>query len=287
MYDDIAFMESEQGWGISLVRSKEGRRVYYRYEEKGYSINNQPLTESEINQLKEATFMLSRFKGMPSFEWIDEIISRLEDKFHLVGNAESVIGFEQNQYLKGLEYLSLLFNSIVNKQCLRIVYQNFKGEEKVWEIHPYYLKQYNTRWFLLGMNDKYRTMTNIPLDRIVSVQPSPVPYSPSDVDFEEYFEDVVGVTIPKDQDLVKICLRFSESRYPYIVSKPIHGSQRVVDAQQRIVAIEVIPNKELVALILSFGKDVEVLDPDFLREEIKAIFSEVQKTYSMCADRLH
>lgn len=123
-------MESPQGWNIPLEKYKDGRRTFYRYSEKGYSINNQPLTDAEINQLKEAMFMLSRFKGMPSFEWIDEIISRLEDKFHLVGNADSVIGFEQNQYLKGLEYLSDIFNSIINKQCLRIVYRNFRFHEE-------------------------------------------------------------------------------------------------------------------------------------------------------------
>ena len=192
VYDDINFMESPQGWNIPLEKYKDGRRTFYRYSEKGYSINNQPLTDAEINQLKEATFMLSRFKGMPSFEWIDEIISRLEDKFHLVGNADSVIGFEQNQYLKGLEYLSDIFNSIINKQCLRIVYRNFKGDENCWDIHPYYLKQYNTRWFLLGMNDGYRNMTNIPLDRIESIELSGVPYETTTIDFEEYFDEKIN-----------------------------------------------------------------------------------------------
>ena len=103
VYSDITFMMSDQGWSVPLEKYKEGRTTYYRYSEKGYSINNQPLTDAEVGQLKEAMLMLTRFKGMPSFEWIGEIISRLEDKFHLVGNSESVIGFEQNQYLKGYE----------------------------------------------------------------------------------------------------------------------------------------------------------------------------------------
>lgn len=287
VYDDIVFMESSQGWNVSIEKHKEGRRVFYRYAEKGYSINNQPLTDAEINQLKEATFMLSRFKGMPSFEWIDEIISRLEDKFHLVGNTESVIGFEQNQYLKGLEYLSVIFNSIVNKQCLRVVYRSFKGEEKVWDIHPYYLKQYNTRWFLLGMNDEYRNITNIPLDRIVSISPSNIGYVHTDIDFDEYFEDVVGVTIPKNAEIENVRLRFSEERFPYITSKPIHGSQRIIDAVDRIVEISVIPNNELMALLLSYGKDVEVIAPESIRIQVYEILSDAIKNYSMCADRLH
>lgn len=287
VYSDIAFMMSEQGWSVPLEKFKDGRTTYYRYSEKGYSINNQPLTDAEVTQLKEAMLMLTRFKGMPSFEWIGEIISRLEDKFHLVGNTASVIGFEQNQYLKGLEFLSEIFNSIVNHQCLRILYNNFKGEEKVWIIHPYYLKQYNTRWFLFGMNNEFRNITNVPLDRIVSIEQAPVEYIATDIDFEEYFDDIIGVTFPKDKDLVSVQLKFSESRFPYVTSKPIHWSQKVVDAENNIIEIDVIPNKELTALLLSYGSDVEVLAPECVRNDIKTIIEDSFKKYSMCADRLH
>lgn len=287
VYSDISFMMSDQGWSVPLEKYKEGRTTYYRYSEKGYSINNQPLTDAEVGQLKEAMLMLTRFKGMPSFEWIGEIISRLEDKFHLVGNSESVIGFEQNQYLKGIEYLSEIFNSIVNHQCLKIVYNNFKGEEKIWVIHPYYLKQYNTRWFLFGMNDEYRNITNVPLDRIVSIEQASVEYVSTDIDFEEYFDDIVGVTFPKDADVVPVQLKFSESRFPYITSKPIHWSQKVIDAEERIIEIDVIPNKELIALLLSYGSDVEVVAPESVRKYIKTIIEDSLKNYSMCADRLH
>lgn len=287
VYSDIAFMMSEQGWSVPLEKFKDGRTIYYRYSEKGYSINNQPLTDAEVGQLKEAMLMLTRFKGMPSFEWIEEIISRLEDKFHLVGNTDSVIGFEQNQYLKGLEFLSEIFNSIVNHQCLRILYNNFKGEEKVWIIHPYYLKQYNTRWFLFGMNNEYRNITNVPLDRIVAIEQAPAEYVATDIDFEEYFDDIIGVTFPKDKDLVSVQLKFSESRFPYVTSKPIHWSQKVVDAENNIIEIDVIPNKELTALLLSYGSDVEVLAPECVRNDIKTIIEDSIKKYSMCADRLH
>lgn len=287
VYSDIAFMMSEQGWGIPLEKYKEGRNTYYRYAEKGYSINNQPLTDAEVSQLKEATLMLSRFKGMPSFEWVGEIVSRLEDKFQLAGNTESVIGFEQNQYLKGIDFLSEIFNSIVNRQCLKINYSNFRGDEKAWVIHPYYLKQYNTRWFLFGMNEEYQAITNIPLDRIMSIEQVSVEFKATDIDFEEYFDDIIGVTFPKEKELTSIRLKFSESRYPYITSKPIHWSQKIIDSQNRIIEISVIPNKELSALILSYGRDVEVVAPEAFRNEIKSMIEDSFNNYLMCADRLH
>ena len=137
------------------------------------------------------------------------------------------------------------------------------------------------------MNNEYRNITNVPLDRIVAIEQAPVEYIATDIDFEEYFDDIIGVTFPKDKDLVSVQLKFSESRFPYVTSKPIHWSQKVVDADNYIIEIDVIPNKELTALLLSYGSDVEVLSPECVRNEIKAIVEDSFKKYSMCADRLH
>lgn len=115
--------------------------------------------------------MLNRFKGMPHFEWIQEIVSNLEDKFGLMGQTKSVIGFEENPYYVGAHHLSDIFNSIVNRQVLRIDYMAFDGRVRNWTIHPYYLKEYNNRWFLFGLNEDKQTITNIPLDRITDIQP--------------------------------------------------------------------------------------------------------------------
>lgn len=287
IFNDISFMESAAGWDIPLDRIKDGKRVYYRYSDKNFTINNQPLSKAELDQLKEATYTLTRFKGVPSFEWVEEIISKLEDKFQLVGNSASVIDFEQNIYLKGLEYLSPLFNSIVNKQCLRVTYRNFKGEDFVWDIHPYYIKQYNTRWFLLALNEKYQSITNIPLDRIEDCTPIGLKYKPTDIDFNEYFDDVIGVTIPRDASVEKIILKFSSHRFSYITSKPLHATQTILDKEKCIIELSLIPNNEFYALLLSFGSDVEILEPQSIREEYMSQVKRTYEIYFSCADTLH
>ncbi|SRR5690554_5449090 len=76
---DIRDMESI--WDIPLCKPREGKKVYYHYEDIRYSINNQPLNETEINQLKETIYMLNRFKGMPQFSWMEEILARFESVF--------------------------------------------------------------------------------------------------------------------------------------------------------------------------------------------------------------
>ena len=274
---DLNHMESNAGYNAIILRERDGKKVYYRYEDPDFSIEKTPISPEEMDQLKETILMLNRFKGMPQFEWMEEILSKLEDKFHLKSSEDSVIGFEQNLDLKGLENITPLFEAIVNKQVLNIRYKSFKANKPITcEIHPYYLKQYNNRWFLFGWNTEFGAITNFALDRIEAISPMFAEYRPKPVhiNFDEYFEDVVGVTIPQGKKIEHIVMRVAPDRYPYIKNKPLHSSQHNYDKEYR-VSIDVIPNNELIALLLSFGSQLEVLEPqnvrDMMRDHVKTL----------------
>lgn len=280
IYDDINHMESNAGYRAEIEHYRDGKKMYYRYADPDFSIEKTPISQEEMDQLKETILILNRFKGMPQFEWMEEILSKLEDQFHLKGAEDSVIGFEQNLDLKGLENITPLFEAIVNKQVLNIRYKSFKKDKPITcEVHPYYLKQYNNRWFLFGWNTEFGAITNFALDRIEAVSHILGEYKPkpAGLDFDEYFEDVVGVTIPKAK-VEHIIMRVAPDRYPYIKNKPLHPSQHYYDKEFR-VSIDVIPNNELIALLLSFGSQLEVLEPQSVREMMKEHVRTLNKFY--------
>ncbi|MCP9767917.1 WYL domain-containing protein [Lacihabitans sp. LS3-19] len=273
IFDDITFMESEAGWAIPLQRHKDGKKVYYRYESKEYSIKSQAINETEARQLQETIMTLSRFKGMPQFEWMEELLIRLESSFNIKNTKSAIVGFEQNLYLKGLEHFSRIFEAIQNQKVLSIVYKSFKNPEAhKQEIHPYFLKQYNNRWFLFGLSEKYESVSNLALDRIQEVEESNSKYLPNKTfNFEEHFDDVVGVTVT-DEEPQKVLLEIEDSLWPYIESKPIHGSQKYKGKTEKGVQIELNLqiNYELVALIFGLGEKVKVVEPEHLANEILA-----------------
>ena len=90
---------------------------------------------------------------------------------------------------------------------------------------------------------------------------------------------MVGVSVDSGEKK-PIQLQFSEHRFPYVMTKALHPSQRVVDVDNRIVEINVIPNNELEALILSFGRDVEVISPVEYRQQIQAVIRESYEKYT-------
>ena len=287
IFDDIKFMESDAGWSIPLERIQDGKRVYYRYDGK-FSINERPLEDEEMNILTQAIQTLSRFTGLPQFEWMETLLTTLEDKFYLKGNSQSIIGFEQNQEYKAAQHLSSLFNAIVNKQVLSVSYKTFKGAENVWTIHPYYIKQYNNRWFLFGYNPHVSDLSVIPLDRIESFENVDDKYiNNEDIDFEEYFNDVIGVTVPQNQKCWKVLMKFDAQMYPYIKSKPIHKSMNIVNEDEGLIEVDLKPNNEFESLLFSFAEHCEVLEPLWLREKISGRVAILAKKYFIGEETLH
>lgn len=282
--DDISFMESKDGWKIELTRNREGRKVFYRYSDPAFSINNMPLNEVEINQLQSAADILSQFKGMPQFEWVNELVPKLKQGMASKEAAATIIEFDNNQYLKGIEHLGPLHNAIFYKKVLEISYQPYENETPYnLIIHPYFLKQYNNRWFLFGYNpEKEKYDWNLALDRILTITEIKGKYQKNNqVDWEEYFEDIIGVTKTVDASVENITLRFFGKTGKYIESKPIHGSQKSkwIDANILEANFQLIINYEFERLILSYADSIKVIKPNKLAVLIKERLKEAYNRY--------
>ena len=275
--EDIKYMRDRVTYDAPIkAYPYDGKKCYYRYEDRDFTIFNNALSVDDMNKLQSTIDMLGKFRGAAANIWLEEVISSLEYRFGLKSNSEKLVSFEQNEQLKGIENLADIIDSTVNHQTLEIVYLTFRGKEITMTIHPYYVKQYNGRWFLYGLNDELERISNLALDRIKSFRKSSLPFKKNEkYDFSTYFDDVVGATIPND-DVKKepIRLRFSSNRFPYVVSKPIHKSQIIIDENNCEIEIQVRPTRELDQQIFSFIPDVEVLAPEWYRQQIQGKIEE-------------
>ena len=283
---DISYMRDRVSYNAPIVAIPiEGRRCYYTYEDSDFSIFSSELSVEEVKNLLSTIDMLGRYRS-PKNVWLEEVISSLELRFGIKANRDKVVSFEQNDQLKGLEFLSDLIDAIINHQPLKMTYRPYKGVEQTMVIHPHYLKQYNTRWFLFGLEDHGEygmSPVNKALDRIVKFTVAKVPFVENkQIDYETYFNDIVGVTHDRRHpDIEHVVLRFAKERFPYAVSKPIHQSQQIVNAEEGILSIDVRVNRELEQNIFSFGQKVEVLSPEWFRNQIKEKYKEIVKIYSL------
>lgn len=277
---DIAFMRSEAGCNAPIDTIKGSNGVnYYRYSDKSFSINKSPLNDTEAKQLKNAISILQRFEGSPEFEWVNELGPLLNDKFGLKKQDQKVISLETNIDYKGYEYITPLFNAIVNKTVLAITYAPYNKPEYVLTFHPYFLKQYNNRWFIFGYNEfNQMPQWNLALDRIQKIENFPKKYIPDSTDWFEFFDEIIGVSKDPNKTPEKVILLFDKEQAPYVQTKPLHGTQKpkLQPDGSLLIEIEVVINYELEMRILSFGEKVKVIEPATL---VNTILNRIKKQF--------
>ena len=268
--NDIISIQSR--WHTLVEEIRIGREKRYRYEDPNFSIFNTPFNNDEIEQLMQSVSLLRRFEGMPGFEWVEEMSAHLQTT--LGTNAAPVIGFDENPDLKGMKHFTPLFNAITDRKALKITYHPFDSDEITDVVHPYYLKEYNQRWFLFGLNDSFKTISNFALDRIESLELANTKFiENTEIDFAHYFDNVIGVSVKPNTPVEEVRLWVDKEQLPYMLSKPIHKTQRIEENNNdgsAIVAINVVQNFELQQLLLSFGERVKILSPQSLKDEIIA-----------------
>lgn len=284
VFEDISFMESKEGWGIDLSKNRTGKKVYYQYTDISFSINNMPLNEVEINHLRAAMRILSQFKGMLQFDWINELLPKLQQGIVSKESSITIMEFDSNQYLKGIEYLGFLYNSVYYKKVLKISYKPFEDEMPFDVVlHPYFLKQYNNRWFVFGYNPEHEKFDwNLALDRIIAINETNNKYQDNiEIDWQDYFEDIIGVTKPVGAKSEKVLLHFKGRTGNYIETKPLHGSQKSKWINENIfeASFDIVINYELERLILSYADSVIVKQPKKLIEKIKERFKNSLQNY--------
>lgn len=268
---DIQNMRSSKlGYSAPIIVTD---KKYYSYEDKGYSITNIPLTQQDLGTLTEVLGVLKQFKGFGYFGELSSMVTRLEDKLYKQQNkGKSYIDFEKNELLKGLQYIDPAHKAIINKKTIEVTYQSFKASQaSTIVLYPHLLKEYRNRWFLLGATIKGMRTLILALDRIEHMKElDNVKYRRSEFDVSTYFNDTIGVSKMPNQKPQIIILHVIKEHAPYVLTKPMHASQKLLKEDETgiIISIEVIWNFELEREILGFGECMKVLSPKRLAGKI-------------------
>ncbi|MFC5045453.1 helix-turn-helix transcriptional regulator [Aquimarina hainanensis] len=279
---DIQMMRSDKlGYNAPIeVYDKK----YYRYANEDYSITDIPLTENDMNVLSETVEMLKQFKDFSLFTELGGIIQRLEDKIYTEKTQQaSIIHLDKNEKLKGLEHLDILYQAILKKLVLKIKYQSFKAQQASEIVfHPFILKEFNNRWFLVGKSSAKKAVVNLALDRIIDIDfDTTIPYMNEKFDGDTYYKDIIGVTVANSR-AQRIQFWIDKQNAPYVITKPFHSSQRIIKTTENGVIFNILVqiNFELERMILGFGDSIEVLKPEKLRKRIALKLERASRLYN-------
>ncbi|MBR5210838.1 MAG: WYL domain-containing protein [Paludibacteraceae bacterium] len=268
---DIELMRSDKlGYNAPIVVKN---KKYYTYEDLDYSITKLPLSQKDLNELSSALEIIKHYNGFSNMSGQEDILTRMQDKIACQTDNQKVVFIETNEKLKGLNFLGPLFDAIKKKNALAIEYKSFKAKrESRLYISPYILKEFNNRWFLIGMSTKNIIMT-LALDRIIAIKKDDKHQYTNNTIFdpETYLGEMVGVTRELDSKVETVILWVSENQAPYVETKPFHHTQEIekenVDGS-KIFRLRIIINYELERKILGYGPHIKVIEPKHLKQRI-------------------
>lgn len=256
-----------------------GRKRLWRYKDTSFSVMQQTSKDMEI--IHQSLEHLSLFKGDPRYDVL---------RFYLIGLGKGIKGtyvnfmsFDNNADVSGLDNIEILADAIINKYPLKMNYKPFGKDAFDSNIHPYHLRQYNKRWFLFAYSEDKGKIMNFPLDRILKLEHLSKQYIETDIDFDEYFDDIVGVTNEEESPVEKVILKVDNTSIDYIRTKPIHGSQKELRQLQTdthtFIQLELKVNYELKMLLFSYFDSIEILEPTWLRDFFIQKIEKMSKKY--------
>jgi predicted DNA-binding transcriptional regulator YafY len=278
---DLARMKEIYTAPIRFDRTHGG----YYYDQEGFSIKEFPLSNEEIEALDYSTALLQQLKGTRMFQQFENAINKVIEGYRIskvIGKAETqIIQVEEPVKMEGSEWLEPVLKAIVEKNALAVTYQGFGREAVVHEFSPYLLKEYRNRWYMIGYSLRKENVIVLALDRVKEIKTSKQKFK-SQTEFSptDFFRYSFGITQMHDARPEKVVLAFSPQEMPYIIGQPLHHSQKVVaEEPELIIELEVYITAELKMAILSYGKEVRVVEPAGLKKEIAESIKEMALKY--------
>ena len=255
------------------------------YTDPNFSIAQRPLLKDEQYLIEASQQLLTRFENHPKYNKLAEALIKFQEGEDQNADTSKILFYDHNEEYKGIKYLKPLYLTIQKKQVLQITFKGFKYDiPSTFEFHPHVLKQYNRRWFVYGLNkSKEIKQWSIPLDeRLIGFNVfEDKDYMESETDWDSFFRTMVGVVRPFNAEVEKVILRFHNGRENYFKTKPFQPDYEEFfeEEKQDQVWFETIINPELVQQLLSYGQDVEVLEPASLKKELKEHADLMRKYY--------
>lgn len=290
---DIRISTSSISGDIEKMKNSRQLRYYapieyskvhkgYHYTNPEFSIDNLPLNAEDLKALRLAASTFNQYRNIPllnSFtNTIDKIVkfSKRSDQ----GAVLNFIDFERTPFAKGIEYIDTIIEAVQEKKCLQISYQKFGYSPEVYDFHPYLLKEYRNRWYIIGKNEQKSAIRTYGLDRITALEKSDCPFIDEGLVDKNYLTNCIGVGIGNGV-VERVVLKFAESEGHYLRSQKMHHSQDILEDNEDglVIVLNLIINFELVGIILNYGAYVTVLEPQSLADKVVEIAQNIIANY--------
>lgn len=248
-----------------------GLRITYCPQHKGYFLH-QPEDE-DLSDFNQFLRLLER----------SERLAFLTNSADALSTGKYLL-LEENQAFLSLQHLPVLWEALRMQRRLTFKYKAFGADKpKEYLVDPLVLLEYRNRWYLAAWDPKEERFKTFGLERMTMPALSKqLIQKDRRSQFLALKEDALGVYVSPEDEVEQVVLKVQEQMVPYIRTVPIHHSQKILkeEADMLLIELRVITNPELEREILSYGEQLEVVEPLHLRKKIRERAEKLMKKYS-------
>ncbi len=276
-------MRSNEILGYHAPIAYDRKEKSYYYADASYSLSESPINRKDKRTLEQALAALRQFAGFREMIGIQSIITKLQHSIDFREKSlKPVIQFDHPEDAPGQNWLYTLYQAILDKRSLNILYQPFGRQKSTYLMSPYLLKEYRQRWYLIGFAANKAGMRTLALDRIRDIRETFESFRDSEeFDIRHYFDHIVGITLDHTAQKEEIVFEAYGVQVDYLLTRPIHKSQVLVrkENDRALFKIYVIPNYELISEICSFREHIRILSPAHIMEMVKEAAQNMSNLY--------
>lgn len=263
------------GDGVKLIEEKNGRTKRYKYP-PGLSLNPGEIFNGRKRKRagQDILNILANSKGILPDAFMASISSQLET---ICEGKGTILQFDSTES-RNQEMIPLLYKCVGDRKVIEFGYQTFTDKKsKRIRMSPHLIKEYNLRWFVFGhVHGQSYKESHYALDRIEGdIKVVKERYLKAEIDYQTYFDDIVGVThekYAKDEDIVLRAL--NPEVLGYIKTKKLHQSQVI---EGNIIRLHLKVNYEFVNRLLPYADRLMIEQPLSLRSRVKEWAEDILK----------
>ena len=199
----------------------------------------------------------------------------------LLGNADIADKILLEDIPSGREWLEVILTALQQNLEVELSYENFVGVKFSGTISPLCVKLFKRRWYVLTqlVDGRKRIFS---LDRIKLLELTDKKFNyPDNFSPEDYFRNVFGIIAGVDRKVENIVIRTYAELPGYLRSLPIHHSQKELESKDGHTdfSLRLIPTFDFIQELLLHSNQLEVIEPQSLRDEISDLISKTLKLY--------
>jgi predicted DNA-binding transcriptional regulator YafY len=276
IYYDFENMKSGKlGYEAPIVSDKING-IYYA--DRKFTIYKSSLNPQQTTDLHNAVNLLKQLLKNTNLKSVMASLDILREKLNLaLKDDRQYIHFEESLNEKGINWIDTLYNACCKKQTISVTYEPFDKPKEIHILSPYFIKEYNNRWYIIGYSNEKTTVLNLACDRIIQIKNSISPFEEGKEDlYKSLYQHVYGITILPEEPVYEILFTAHPLLAKYLTTKPIHSSQKLLSTDEKgsMFSLNLIINYEIIQKFLGYGSDVRVIEPQVLCMKLKEHLSE-------------